>query len=590
MFVDMSVNTNIEGTVWDGLKGDYLTERAYLRGYISDFDASELTLYTSSNVINVSARDALLTDYIEFEVQTTIIPTTSITWKAYNGGSEISGVLIDLVTPTEGKKRLDCSALPYLTIKSLTVEATIAYGGKTYRDVQAVAIAKSTLITAVNFGGVKLVPATTPDGESLATGDYFLWADDSTATYTKGQIYVYNVSSWREATEDAGDGDLVMTLFDSFANLDNDVDSSVIGNAVIKKLVAIDAFIQNLQAENLKAGTGDGTTGFRFRAQSHEDMAVGADPVFDIWMDNEKLFEVVASGTDKGDILIGNYATGKGVWYDNSTGEFKAKFSQIRNVLPYDFSDSLDTYTPLVVDFFIPTSTVNIISIKVNLKSSNYRAYSQSLAFQSDSGMFGLSTEATTPSISFSTRAGTTGSVYDHYHTYTKITGIYGFYGSGAHSHSLSTNSYSSTGSTSAGGDYHSHTYVEVTGITGNGSHTHSLTSSTDNTSSTGGHSHSYEMMDDISVGSHTHQFSISHSHDIVFGITEGTLPTGVNMYIDNGSGYGSAIYLGSTTILASDLDIAAYILGTGWKTLKFTSATMGRITGHVIAEVDITV
>ena len=262
MFVDMSVNTNIEGTVWDGLKGDYLTERAYLRGYISDFDASELTLYTSSNVINVSARDALLTDYIEFEVQTTIIPTTSITWKAYNGGSEISGVLIDLVTPTEGKKRLDCSALPYLTIKSLTVEATIAYGGKTYRDVQAVAIAKSTLITAVNFGGVKLVPTTTPDGESLATGDYFLWADDSVATHAdfdyetgkdaivKGCIYEYGQNSptkWEISTNT----NLVMSLFDDFANLADDVDSQVIGNAVIKKLVTLEAVVKNLVAQNV---------------------------------------------------------------------------------------------------------------------------------------------------------------------------------------------------------------------------------------------------------------------------------------------------------------------------------------------------
>ena len=39
-----------------------------------------------------------------------------------------------------------------------------------------------------------------------------------------------------------------MTLFDDFADLANDVESTV-GNAVIKKLVAIEAFVENLKVQ-----------------------------------------------------------------------------------------------------------------------------------------------------------------------------------------------------------------------------------------------------------------------------------------------------------------------------------------------------
>ena len=46
-------------------------------------------------------------------------------------------------------------------------------------------------------------------------------------------------------------GNLVMTLFDDFAELKNDYDSAVIGAAVIKKLVAIDAFIEELGTKEI---------------------------------------------------------------------------------------------------------------------------------------------------------------------------------------------------------------------------------------------------------------------------------------------------------------------------------------------------
>ena len=92
-----------------------------------------------------------------------------------------------------------------------------------------------------------------------------------------------------------------------------------------------------------------------------------------------------------------------------------------------------------------------------------------------------------------------------------------------------------------------------------------------------------------ITGGSHKHEFNINHSHDLEFGIFEGTTPADVMMHIDNGSGYGSGISLGSASVLAADLDISAYLSGTGWKSLKFTSSRMGRINVQIIVEVDIT-
>ena len=62
--------------------------------------------------------------------------------------------------------------------------------------------------------------------------------------------------------------------------------------------------------------------------------------------DNKKLFEVVATGTDGGDVIIGDYANGNGIKYDKSAGKFSVRgtieagslipFSNIRNGLGQD--------------------------------------------------------------------------------------------------------------------------------------------------------------------------------------------------------------------------------------------------------------
>lgn len=151
----------------------------------------------------------------------------------------------------------------------------------------------------INFGGVTTVPTTTAEG-ALIKGDYFLWAgadapkdDSATPPYdalVKGEIYEFTGTRWSKSSN----GDLVMTLFDSFAEIANDVDSQVVGNAVIKKLVSIDAFIKNLQAENIKVGLGDGTvdSGFRFRAYSGEPDDEEDISLFDVTFGDNVVFKI----------------------------------------------------------------------------------------------------------------------------------------------------------------------------------------------------------------------------------------------------------------------------------------------------------
>ena len=75
----------------------------------------------------------------------------------------------------------------------------------------------------------------------------------------------------------------------------------------------------------------------------------------------------------------------------------------------------------------------------------------------------------------------------------------------------------------------------------------------------------------------------------MVPGIYLGTTPQNVNLYCDNGSGWGSPISLGSLEILASELDITNRFSGTGWKRIRFTSSRRGRITWQIVVKVDLT-
>ena len=204
-------------------------------------------LFRSDPSIMYTARGALQTDYITVTAVTRNLDPASVVWSLSSGtyvhpkdedDNDIEHVII-----------LDCSTV---LGSRCDITASVAVEGKTYSDVISLPLVYTGDKTPHNFGGVDYVPTETPSGEALVVGDYFLWADTTTVidgfTYQKGVIYEYDGTAWEVSTN----GDLVMTLFDSFADLANDVDSTIIGNAVIKKLVAIDAFIKNLVTQNLR--------------------------------------------------------------------------------------------------------------------------------------------------------------------------------------------------------------------------------------------------------------------------------------------------------------------------------------------------
>ena len=275
-------------------------------------------------------------------------------------------------------------------------------------------------------------------------------------------------------------------------------------------------------------------------------------------------------------------------------------YKEIRNVLPYNYLDSLDSSRPLECDFYIPTETVKIVNVKLSAKGLPFRAYAKGTAFR---GTTWLSSGAHTHSIT-----GSTSSDGQHTHSITGSTSS-----DGQHTHSVDTSS-SNTGNdsgsttssyndTSTEGSYgdvygshyhtfsylapadHSHSYNVASGTGIEYNHDHSISGSTDIEQD---HTHS---VSGSTAGPYDgmHDHDISHEHDLTFGIYEGTAPTGVNLYVDNGVGYGSAISLGDSTNLATELNISSYITGTGWKTIKFTSTQLGRINAQLILKVDLT-
>lgn len=62
---------------------------------------------------------------------------------------------------------------------------------------------------------------------------------------------------------------------------------------------------------------------------------------------------------------------------------------------------------------------------------------------------------------------------------------------------------------------------------------------------------------------------------------------------MDNGSGWGDYYTLGSSVILAEELDFqnvsALKVTGTGWKRMEFTTTRLGRINANLIVKVDLT-
>ena len=277
--------------------------------------AKLIRLFANPSAIQKSARG--LYEQTEVEIEASVQGLSGeLSWSVSDGDWEYAK---DGVEDIPNKIILDATS-----VEGLSTVVSASIGDFTSSLAISVIIAGGEV--PHNFGGVTVVPDhNTLDVGALMKGDYFLWAgdpkpkDDSAVppydAMVKGEVYEYNGTRWVKSDN----GDLIMTLFDSFADLANDVDSAVMGNVVIKKLVAIDAFIKNLVAENLQAGSGTGLagSGFRFRAKSDKDGDGTSNPVFDLMFHDQVLFKV--------DVATGKIYFGAHFWYDPATETIRSK-------------------------------------------------------------------------------------------------------------------------------------------------------------------------------------------------------------------------------------------------------------------------
>ncbi|GAG60570.1 unnamed protein product, partial [marine sediment metagenome] len=87
-------------------------------------------------------------------------------------------------------------------------------------------------------------------------------------------------------------------------------------------------------------------------------------------------------------------------------------------------------------------------------------------------------------------------------------------------------------------------------------------------------------------VSNHTHTVS-NHTHTLIFGIYETVTSPTINVYVsNNGINYGSSI--GAYTTDQLDIPIAG-ISGVGWKSIRFTSNALARISAIILCKVDLT-
>lgn len=118
------------------------------------------------------------------------------------------------------------------------------------------------------------------------------------------------------------------------------------------------------------------------------------------------------------------------------------------------------------------------------------------------------------------------------------------------------------------------------------GSHTHSTGVLSSLTSFQDGHDHSYNApaLATGSAGAHSHAVSShshtlnSHTHTATKELSLSTTPDNVNVYVDNGGGFGPSLGVDTAPVLI-DTDISAGITtASTLKRLRITSSRLGRV------------
>lgn len=255
-----------------------------------------------------------------------------------------------------------------------------------------------------------------------------------------------------------------------------------------------------------------------------------------------------------------------------------------RLVCPFTGYDSCDATYPYIQDFYIPTNTIELISVRVYYKIRAFRAYSkatQSNAQQTSSSGGGTTTssgggtEVTSASGGSSTP--TSSSTGGHSHTVTISN----------HTHGL-TASWLNT--QEADGHYHSYQAARVATDSGGGTTpTSSSSSNHSHTVTIAAHTHKVTIDSHThTVGDHTHTVD-GHTHDITFGIYEKTPSSpSIKVWLSQ-NGVDFPLFIGESTD-DSDFEIATQIKGTGWKSIKFEVNELMQIVSNIIVVADIKV
>jgi len=200
------------------------------------------------------------------------------------------------------------------------------------------------------------------------------------------------------------------------------------------------------------------------------------------------------------------------------------KYNELRNTYVFNGDDSLDASFPFELDFEIVSEMTAINSVKLSFRISQFRAYSKGAA----SG--GGATSGATGSASGG--GSTSGSNND----LTSVDGNYNVDTTGYSKNCISV----FKDATAATGPLCTDKVSLGTKTVYNVNHQHRLAS---HTHSTPNHTHP----------THTHTIP-NHTHDITYGIYEDSQSPALNIFLDNGSGYGKNI-LTNTTV---DTDSAA--------------------------------
>ncbi len=217
------------------------------------------------------------------------------------------------------------------------------------------------------------------------------------------------------------------------------------------------------------------------------------------------------------------------------------------------FADNADASHPATFRFYIPTETVRINKVQLNLSFEPFRAYSQGAA----SG--GGSTKTT------STKTKDTETTTSEEIDVDTGNALNWESGSNGHNHGISNGTRLAICDTSL-------KITDSVTFATSGQHYHSFTLD--------GHSH------DVDIPSHSHSVSFDdHTHNLTFGIYEGTTASSATVKVDGQTVTGITDYSDINIVSYLNTDGSGKISRNSWHEVKITPNSMSRIVGSLFIQ-----